>query len=87
MPITAVVELIDELELMVGTINTDHKDYEGSIEELCFKEHQANIMKLKKCFLKYTTMQTALRQIKDCAAISGSPFNSVFNIARIALDN
>ena len=85
MPINKIVELIDELENMVDTINTDHKDYEGSIEELCFKEHQKNIMELKSVFLKYTTMQTALRQIRDTAMVSGSKFNSIENIARIAL--
>tara|TARA_R110002153_G_scaffold173631_3_gene326432 strand:- start:5395 stop:5640 length:246 start_codon:yes stop_codon:yes gene_type:complete len=79
MPINKVVELIEELELMVGTINTDHKDYEGGIEEMCFKEHQKNIMELKAVFFKYTTMQTALRQIRSVAP------SSIADIAKIAL--
>lgn len=86
MPINKIVELIEELEEMAGTINTDHENYKGGIEELCFKEHQKNIMELKAVFLKYTTMQTALRQIRNTASISGSPFNSISDIAQIALN-
>tara|TARA_R110000764_G_scaffold30687_1_gene70953 strand:+ start:19065 stop:19310 length:246 start_codon:yes stop_codon:yes gene_type:complete len=79
MSINKIVELIKELELMVGTINTDHENYEGSIEEMCFKEHQKNIIELKAVFNKYTTMQTALRNIRSIG------YGSISDIANIAL--
>jgi len=79
MAINKIVELIEELELMAVTINTDHENYEGSIEEMCFKEHQKNIIELKAVFNKYTTMQTALRNIRVIAP------SNIADIAQIAL--
>ena len=79
MSIDYIVELIEEEEKMVETINTEHPDFEGSDDQRCFRLHQENIMKLKKCFNKYTTMQTALRNIRGVAP------TSIGDIAQIAL--
>ena len=79
MSIDYIVELIEEEEAMAATINTEHPNFEGSDDQHCFRLHQENIMKLKKCFNKYTTMQTALRTIRGVAPIG------IGDIAQIAL--
>ena len=84
MSIDYIVELIEEEEAMSATINTDSPNFEGSDDQRCFRLHQENIMKLKKCFLKYTTMQTALRQIQTSAMCTHKT-DSLAQIARIAL--
>lgn len=85
MTLDPIVKLINEEEAMSDTINTDHKDFVGSEDERCFKLHQANIMDLKKIYGEYTTMRTALRQIRDTACISGDSFNSIAVMAQTAL--
>ena len=79
MSIDYIVELIEEEEGMAATINTEHPNFEGSDDQRCFRLHQENIMKLKKCFNKYTTMQTALRNIRSIG------YGSISDIANIAL--
>lgn len=87
MSIDYIVELIDEEESLASTINTEHSSFEGSEDQRSFKLHQENIMKLKKCFLKYTTMQTALRQIRSTASFSHTSANKIADIAHEALTN
>tara|TARA_B110000196_G_C20897489_1_gene544336 strand:- start:103 stop:348 length:246 start_codon:yes stop_codon:yes gene_type:complete len=79
MSIDYIVELIEEEEAMAATINTGSPDFEGSDDQRCFRLHQENIIKLKKCFNKYTKMQTALRNIRSVAP------TSIGDIAQIAL--
>jgi len=80
MILNVITELIDELELMASTINTEHDEYEGSLEEFAFKEHQVNIIKLKSVFNGYTTQRTALRKIRSVAK------PAIADIANIALN-
>jgi hypothetical protein len=56
-------ELLKIEEDCADTINTERPDFEGSLDEACYKAHQRDSIKLKQCIRKLAKYEQLLIEI------------------------